>query len=235
MVRKTKEAALATREALIDAAERAFRRNGVMRTSLADVAAEAGMTRGAIYWHFRDKAELLEAMCARTTMPMDAALAEAARHPPDDPLAALRALAVEALTRLARDPHTQAVVEILMHKCELSGDLAEGGAGSAQGRASCVAGVEALVRHAVARGQLPADTDVMLAARLLHGGVAGLMHDWVAASDEYDLADAAPALADALVAGVRAAPPRVRAARPDAESGIRKVAARPAARGSVGA
>src|SRR5512145_2660241 len=73
MVRKTKEAALATREALIDAAERVFRRNGVTRTSLADVAAEAGMTRGAIYWHFRDKAELLEAMCSRTTMPHHAA------------------------------------------------------------------------------------------------------------------------------------------------------------------
>ena len=69
MVRKTKEAALATREALIDAAERTFRRRGVTRTSLADVAAEAGMTRGAIYWHFRDKAELFEAMCARTMMP----------------------------------------------------------------------------------------------------------------------------------------------------------------------
>ena len=209
MVRKTKEAALATRETLIDAAEQVFRRNGVTRTSLADVAAEAGMTRGAIYWHFRDKAELLEAMCARTTMPLDDALAEAARNVPDDPLGTLRTLAVEALVRLARDPHMHAVFEILFHRCELTGDLADRGVVRAQDRAACVTRVERLVRLAVERGQLPDDTDVALAARVLHGGMVGLMHDWAGAPHECDLGAAAPALVDALIAGVRAAPPRV--------------------------
>ena len=209
MVRKTKQAALATREALIDAAERVFRRDGVTRTSLADVAAEAGMTRGAIYWHFRDKAQLLEAMCARTVLPLDAALAESASGSPDDPLATLRGLAVGALVRLAQDPHLHAVFEILFHKCELTGDLAERSAVRARDRARCLGGVERLVRLAIHQGQLPGDTDPALAARLLHGGVVGLMHDWAGASEEYDLASAAPALVDALIAGLRYAPPRV--------------------------
>lgn len=213
MVRKTREAALATREALIDAAERVFRRDGVTRTSLADVAAEAGVTRGAIYWHFRDKAELLEAMCARTTLPLDSALAQAACGVPADPLAALRTLAVDALSRLARDPHMHAVFEILFHKCELTGDLAERGVAQEEVRLNCLASVERLVRHAVERGQLPPDTDAVLAARLLHGGVLGLMHDWAGAPHEFDLATAAPALVDALIAGVRAAPPRAAASR----------------------
>jgi TetR/AcrR family acrAB operon transcriptional repressor len=216
MVRKTKEAALATREALIDAAERVFRRSGVTRTSLADVAAEAGMTRGAIYWHFRDKAELLEAMCARTTSPLDAALASAGCCEPADPLEALRDYAVDALVRLARDPHVHAVFEILFHKCELTGDLAERGVERAEERARCVTTVERLVRLAIARGALPAHTDPVLATRLLHAGVLGLMHEWVGAPDEYDLASAAPALVDALIAGVRAAPPRAVPALPGA-------------------
>jgi TetR/AcrR family acrAB operon transcriptional repressor len=208
MVRKTKEAALATREALIDAAEQVFRRNGVTRTSLADVAAEAGVTRGAIYWHFRDKAELLDAMCARTTMPLDAALEVAGLAEPADPLATLRDFAVDALSRLARDPHMHAVFEILFHKCELTGDLADRSAERANDRAKCVGAVERLVRLAIARGQLPEDTDPVVASRLLHAGVVGLMYEWVAAPQEFDLAAAAPALLDALVAGVRASPPR---------------------------
>lgn len=210
MVRKTKEAALATREALIDAAERVFRREGVTRTSLAGVAAEAGMTRGAIYWHFRDKAELLQAMCRRTTLPLDAALEAAAGREPADPLGELRNLAVDALVRLVRDPHMHAVFEILFHKCEL-GDGLEGQAMvAAADRAKCVDTVQQLVRIAIAHGQLPAQADPVLVTRLLHGGVLGLMHDWVRAPDDYDLADAAPALVDALIAGIRAAPPATR-------------------------
>ena len=54
MVRRTKEAAAITREQLLDAAERVFRERGVAGSSLAQIAAEAGVTRGAVYWHFRD-------------------------------------------------------------------------------------------------------------------------------------------------------------------------------------
>lgn len=209
MVRKTKEAALATREALIDAAERVFRRDGVTRTSLADVAAEAGMTRGAIYWHFRDKAELLDAMCARTILPLDAAIEQAGVQASVDPLGTLRSLAIDALVRLARDPHTHAVFEILFHKCERTGDLADRDVERRHNRAQCLGSVEQLVRMAVERGQLAPDTDTSLAARLLHAGVVGLMHDWAGASEEYDLGASAAALVDALISGVQATPPRL--------------------------
>jgi AcrR family transcriptional regulator len=55
VARRTKEAAAITREHLLDAAERVFRERGVAGSTLGEVAAKAGMTRGAVYWHFRDK------------------------------------------------------------------------------------------------------------------------------------------------------------------------------------
>ena len=61
MARRTKAEAQATRNALIDAAERLFDSRGVSRTSLQDIAQAAGATRGAIYWHFKDKADLFNA------------------------------------------------------------------------------------------------------------------------------------------------------------------------------
>src|SRR2546425_929238 len=123
MVRKTKVEAAVTREQLLDAAERVFRDRGVAKTSLAEVAAAAGVTRGAVYWHFRDKADLFDAMCERATLPLDAMLVEAGGRTHDDPLGAVRALAVSALTRLATDPRAQAVFEVIFHT-DLTGELA---------------------------------------------------------------------------------------------------------------
>ncbi len=57
-MRKTKEEAAETRQALLRAALAVFSRQGYAATRLEDVAHEAGVTRGAIYWHFKSKADL---------------------------------------------------------------------------------------------------------------------------------------------------------------------------------
>lgn len=62
MVRKTKAEAEQTRRELIDAARCVFHECGVSRTSLEKIARVAGVTRGAVYWHFENKAELFFAM-----------------------------------------------------------------------------------------------------------------------------------------------------------------------------
>ena len=70
MPRRTKAEAEATREALLDAAEDVFLDKGVSRTSLEHIARHAGMTRGAVYWHFKNKADLFHAMLDRVKMPL---------------------------------------------------------------------------------------------------------------------------------------------------------------------
>ena len=58
MARRTKEDAEATRNKLLDAAAEVFFAKGVAGASLSEVAQAAGLTRGAIYWHFKDKVDL---------------------------------------------------------------------------------------------------------------------------------------------------------------------------------
>ena len=71
MARKTKEEALETRNLILDTAQKVFYSKGVAHTSLNDIARAAGVTRGAIYWHFQNKADLFNAMLERVILPIE--------------------------------------------------------------------------------------------------------------------------------------------------------------------
>nr|ADO32809.1 truncated multiple transferable resistance repressor [Neisseria gonorrhoeae] len=61
-MRKTKTEALKTKEHLMLAALETFYRKGIARTSLNEIAQTAGVTRGALYWHFKNKEDLFDAL-----------------------------------------------------------------------------------------------------------------------------------------------------------------------------
>ena len=211
MARRTKEEAKATRERLLDAAELLFREHGVTRTSLAEVATAAGMTRGAVYWHFKDKADLFRAMCDRATLPLEANFERTGHDAETDPLGTLRALSIGALQSLATDTRAQNVFEIVFHKSELVDELAGLATAHRQERCACLAQIEEMVRRAARVGQLPEDLDAALATQGLHALMVGIMHEWVLDPSAYDLAAAAPGLIDMFMAGLKAHPPRLRA------------------------
>ncbi len=208
MAKRTRAEAAATRESLLDAAERVFRAKGVARTTLADVAKAAGVTRGAVYWHFRDKADLFDAMCGRAVLPLEGILEQASRAGIADPLATLRALCLESLTRLGTDARTCAVFDVMFHRCELGGEAAAARLRREAVERDCLHPIEGVIRQAVERRQLPADTDTALAAEATHAYMVGLMHQWVLDPGAYDLARAAPALVDTWLAGLATRPPR---------------------------
>ncbi len=57
-MRKTREEAEETRRQILEAAKRVFERKGYNATRLEDIAREINMTRGVIYWHFKNKTDL---------------------------------------------------------------------------------------------------------------------------------------------------------------------------------
>lgn len=118
MARRTKADALETRHQLLDAAECLFAEKGVSRTSLNDIALAAGASRGAIYWHFKNKADLFNAMMERTTLPMEQALQQVGHEPGQDPLAELRRSIADAMHRIAHDERTRRVFEVATLKVE---------------------------------------------------------------------------------------------------------------------
>ena len=59
-MKRNKEDAAVTRQTILDAARKVFERKGFAGTTLDGIAAAAKVTRGAIYHHFTDKAEVYE-------------------------------------------------------------------------------------------------------------------------------------------------------------------------------
>jgi TetR/AcrR family acrAB operon transcriptional repressor len=211
MARRTKEEALATRDSLLDAAERVFGRRGVSHTTLDEVAIEAGVTRGALYWHFGGKEELFRAMCERAVLPLEQMLEQTALRRHRDPLGALAAVSVTALRNIARTPRTRAVLDILFHRCESGAECPDNEARAVQKERSneqCTASVERLLRQAVRAGQLPPDTDIGLAAYAVNAYFSGVVQQWVSQPSACDLESVAPALVGMMIAGLSAAPPR---------------------------
>src|SRR5690606_22406871 len=117
MARRTKAEAMETREQILDAAELVFHRKGVSCTSLNDIAAEAGVTRGAIYWHFKNKHDVFIAMSERRRVPFDTLLRQAMLPDEPDPLGAIRAVMMTMLNELAGDPQKRRLFEIYFLRC----------------------------------------------------------------------------------------------------------------------
>ncbi|ABB39334.1 transcriptional regulator, TetR family [Oleidesulfovibrio alaskensis G20] len=70
MARKTKEEAEKTRQLLLDCALTVFLRKGYSATTLNDIAEEANLTRGAVYWHFKNKVDVFSAVMDKAFDPI---------------------------------------------------------------------------------------------------------------------------------------------------------------------
>lgn len=119
MARRTKEEAEQTRNAILDAAEQLFFERGVARTTLEEIARAAGVTRGAVYWHFRDKVDLFDAMQSRARLPQEDVLDSLLlSQDTDRPLDRLCATMLEVCHVMATDLRRRRVFTILFHRCE---------------------------------------------------------------------------------------------------------------------
>ena len=157
VVRRTKEEALATRHRLLDAAEVLFQSQGVSQTSLQQIAQQAGATRGAIYWHFKDKADLFNAMMERVTLPLEAATREASTAG-TDPLAAIEQVMVQALSLMVSDPQVRRVFEVATLKVEYTSDMEAVLQRHRSSRNECVIDFASALQHAARqRGHPVAD------------------------------------------------------------------------------
>lgn len=199
MARRRKEDADATRENILDAAIEVFHERGVARPSLTDIAELAGVTRGAVYGHFKNKADLVTALTARIRLPADTLCEADADRVRQDPLGELRARWLELYQEVACNRQWQLIFAIVFHRIELVTESGEIRDRVLEGHDTTIARMTELLQLAVDVGQLPARLDVAVAAPLLHGSLFGVLQNWLMKPGDYSLADVGERNVDALL------------------------------------
>lgn len=180
MARKTKEDAELTRLHIIDAAREMFLARGVSRTTMEHIAAQAGVTRGAIYWHFSNKTELFQSMREQVLLPLidrmdDTLLVD----DPDAPLVSIERFLCGTIQMLDENITIRQTYEIMMTKCEYVEEFAV----VLQQILSNCSGIMEKIKLAYERAklleQLPATHDPAVLAMDTYLFLIGLLNMWV--------------------------------------------------------
>ncbi|MFT4191933.1 MAG: TetR family transcriptional regulator [Comamonas sp.] len=203
MARKTKSDAQITRDQLLDAAEHLFQQHGVSRTALQQIAEQAGLTRGAIYWHFKDKAELFNAMMERVRLPFEEIIERLRQDSSHSPLSRLRQILQESFHRIHTDEQTRRVFEIIYHKIEIIGEIDAVMDRRNDCRREFLAMIENELAQAAASGHIRPDIAPRNAARVLHAMLDGLIFNWLLDPEDQDLVALSRQAYDIFEAGLQ--------------------------------
>jgi TetR/AcrR family acrAB operon transcriptional repressor len=204
MARRTKEEAAATRDSILDAAEKLFVEQGVSRTTLQHIASAAGVTRGAIYWHFDDKGALFNAMMERATLPLEAELQVLDEAASGDPLSDLRESMLAVLRRTVEDPVARRVFEIATLKVEFVDEMDAVRCRRQHNLGQWMARAERQVRLAAEQGLIGKNVDAARIALALWTMIDGMIRNWMFAPQSFDLLQLGKCVIDPYMEGLRA-------------------------------
>ena len=202
MVRRTKQEAQATRSHILDTAELVFEQRGVSGTSLGEIAKAAGLTRGAIYWHFQDKADLFNAMMERVTLPLEETDNTCCFKGADITLAQMRSGFVDVLRKVTTEPQLRRVFEIATHKVEYVGEMNAVRERLLEMRNVCLADMERALRRAVRHGDIPKGMSPRSAALGMLALFDGLLQNWMLDRGGFDLLRVGGQVFDAYLRGL---------------------------------
>lgn len=201
-MRRTKKDAAETRECILDAAEQVFFEQGVARSSLDQIARAGAVTRGAIYWHFRNKADLFNAVVERVRMPMENTLLHILET--SDTLDGLQAHCITALLELEQDERLRRVYTVLLLKCEHTDEMTEMLSRQLAIRQRIIEALTDFFRRLGSRGQVRRTSRPRVLAMAVYAYMVGLHIDYLGSPRSFEMPDDAIALVESFFEPLRA-------------------------------
>jgi AcrR family transcriptional regulator len=203
MARRTIAEAESTRAAILDAAEVLFYQHGVSRTTMEKIAVAANVTRGAIYWHFENKADLFNAMLERVRLPFQHMLDALDNNTAEDPFAQVRQLYIDGLQLIAGSEQHHRVLTIVFHRCEYIDELNPAVNKQDELDEQAVAVMQRAFERAANAGTLRNGVSPRLAAMSLHMYVGGIISHFLLKPQQCDLSLHAGDLIDTMLQGLK--------------------------------
>lgn len=171
MARKTPEEAARTRQCILDAAVEVFVRDGIASATLEQVAQQAGVSRGAIYWHFKGKQDLLQRILDEQAHPLECAV------PADIDFQAGWQRLREDLGESVSEDAPRRLTEIILHKSKRTAASEPIPLRLEQLREAFMRRLQRLLTDAVANGELAAELDIPAIGEVFQGCVGGLLFE----------------------------------------------------------
>lgn len=200
-VKRTKEEAAITRATVLKAALSVFSAKGYAAATLDDVAAAAKVTRGAIYWHFKGKADLYNTLIgevsARSSTVVQNAVSQGGTL-----LDILRRIFVDQCALIEDNAEARAVMELVLFKTGFNPELKAGRKKQIDEGNALIAGIADAMRMGIAQGVLRDDIDPTDMARSFLAFENGAIQMWLASPKSFSLKASAGSFADILITGL---------------------------------
>ncbi len=201
-MRRTKEEAAITRQQLLRKALKVFSNKGYSAATLNDIAVEAKVTRGAIYWHFGSKAELYNTLIREYSDRGNIIVQQAAAE--GGTLAdILRRVFVRQLQVIEDDHEMRALMELYLFKTGPVPELEEGRRQQIESGSGLIDMLASIMEEGMAQGLLRRDVDANGMARSFLALQNGLIHLWLTQPSQFSLKASAETFADILMAGIQ--------------------------------
>lgn len=190
-MRRTKEDAEKTRQAVLEAALKLFSRDGYSLTTLSRIAKEAGCSRGPIYWHFENKDDLYEAVLAYSQEPLKQLVTECSGMG-ERPIEAMDHFIERWLGLLANDRKYRQSFEILLNKTELTDAMSKTLKQERQLTRSIIAMFRELLARAKEAGLINTEEAPEDLALLSYTYLMGITQTWLFAPRLFSLKQQVP-------------------------------------------
>lgn len=192
-MRKTKEEAELTRQSLMNAAEHLFIEKGLSRTTHNDIATRAGVTRGALNWHFPEgKTSILAALLERKRQMTERLAAHLAQceQLAHAPVSIMRLTLVQDLESLSRDTRLQRILLLTSSRNEFIGEFSWVNDQLDLHMHECRDVMSHTFRRGIDCGEIALRHDLTpaMAASMLLSCIKGVVTDWLLKQTLFELA-----------------------------------------------
>ncbi|OAM27564.1 transcriptional regulator [Eikenella longinqua] len=205
-MRKTKVEAQKTRNYLLRAALDTFYLRGISRSSLNEIAQTAGVTRGALYWHFKNKEDLFEGLFQQVFAELSNELAHDVETQSPDIWESFEVATINMFQRLETDETMRKFCNIIHLKCEYT----EQNHSVVKIMRSYQDMWQRLLTDTLTlslqKKQLPEDLNVNLAVVFMMSVISGLMNIWLNMPEQFSIGKTAPHIIRAAMGALKYSP-----------------------------
>jgi len=191
-MRRTKEDSEKTKEAILDAAVKKFCQKGIATTTLSEIAKEAGVTRGAIYWHFKNKMDIFDALHERMHETIEELLLQHMDEDHIDPMSRLQDVCTSLLVNIGGNAKKQQALKLFWVQTDYSREWALFQEKHQARKQKARELLFHYFKEAQVKGLLPSGTNSEVLALSVRCYIKGIIIEYLAEPNFFDLQKKGP-------------------------------------------